>query len=178
MLGVGCWVATLDSRPSTLDSRPSVSSHPTRLTLMTGRPLATACPRCTVVHAILEPVIATRTLAEFIAGTNTKTVAYLVTAEISAFKTGDTKDEYGNMTLTDGTNTLTIYGASQHTSALTWNELTGEYSFSNPKSFNNETSWPRSVRRYIPEAVCHGCRRGFLLGRGCHPSVRADGSYI
>lgn len=86
-----------------------------------------------------EPAITTRTLAEFIGGNNTKAVAYLVTAQIKNFKNGSTKDEYGNMTLTDGTNDLIIYGSTMHTSALVWDSIAGEYTFSNPKKFMTDT---------------------------------------
>ena len=91
---------------------------------------------------IPEPAIETRTLAQFISGENTKTVAYLVTAEIKSFGTSSNsyvKDKYGNMTLTDGTNDLIIYGATMHTSALTWDSIAGEYSFSNPQKFLTDT---------------------------------------
>ena len=87
-----------------------------------------------------EPAVADRTLAEFIAGENTKAVAYNVTAEIKAFKNGATKDKYGNMTLTDGTNDLVVYGATMTGTALAWNKADA-YTFTNPQDFmSNETS--------------------------------------
>ena len=81
-----------------------------------------------------EPTVATRTLKEFIDGENTKKLAYNVTAEIKAFKTGATKDEFGNMTLTDGTNDLIIYGSSVTSSALAW-DGSESYAFTNPRDF-------------------------------------------
>ncbi len=84
--------------------------------------------------AVPEPEVKTRTLKEFIDGENVKTAAYLVTGTIKAFKTGATKDEYGNMTLTDGTNDLIIYGSSITETALAWDNSSA-YAFTNPKDF-------------------------------------------
>lgn len=87
-----------------------------------------------------EPAVAERTLKEFIDGENTKAKAYLVSGEIKAFKSGATKDKYGNMTLTDGTNDLIIYGATMDATRLVWNKVDA-YSFSNPNDFmSNETT--------------------------------------
>ena len=91
-------------------------------------------------ETVPEPAVETRTLAQFIAGENTKAKAYNVTAEIKAFKSGATKDKYGNMTLTDGTNDLVVYGATMTASALAWNNADA-YAFSNPQDFmTNATS--------------------------------------
>ena len=91
-------------------------------------------------ETVPEPAVETRTLAQFIAGENTKAKAYNVTAEIKAFKSGATKDKYGNMTLTDGTNDLVVYGATMTASALAWNNADA-YGFSNPQDFmTNATS--------------------------------------
>lgn len=86
-----------------------------------------------------EPAVETRTLAQFIAGENTKAKAYNVTAEIKAFKSGATKDKYGNMTLTDGTNDLIIYGATMTATALAWNDADA-YVFTNPQDFMTNTT--------------------------------------
>ena len=86
-----------------------------------------------VEHA--EPAVTERTLAEFIAGENVKTVAYSVTAQIKAFKSGDTKDKYGNMTITDGTNDLVMYGVSGTATALAWDVYGASYIFTNPQDF-------------------------------------------
>ena len=86
-----------------------------------------------------EPAVETRTLAQFIAGENTKAKAYNVTAEIKAFKNGATKDKYGNMTLTDGTNDLVVYGATMTATALAWNNADA-YVFTNPQDFMTNTT--------------------------------------
>ena len=83
-----------------------------------------------------EPEVTVKTIEQFLAGPNTKTVAHIVTGKISKFKYNDTKDEYGNMTLIDGTKELKIYGSTITASALKWN--VNEYSFTNPKDFLNK----------------------------------------
>ena len=99
----------------------------------------------TVVEAgeewkVPEPKVNARSLKEFIDGENTKAVAYYVTAQIKSFKDGDSKDKYGNMYLTDGTNDLQIYGSTYTASALAWNNV-NSYSFTNPQDFlTNEKS--------------------------------------
>ncbi|MCQ2800850.1 MAG: DUF4765 family protein [Bacilli bacterium] len=99
----------------------------------------------TVVEAgeewkVPEPKVNVRSLADFIAGENTKAVAYFVTAQIKSFKDGESKDKYGNMYLTDGTNDLQIYGSTYTASALAWNNV-NSYSFTNPQDFlTNEKS--------------------------------------
>ena len=88
-----------------------------------------------------EPEVTERSLADFIAGENTKAVAYSVTAKIKAFKNGETKDKYGNMTLTDGTNDLVVYGSTMTATALSWDKFGATYIFTNPQDFlTNETS--------------------------------------
>ena len=84
--------------------------------------------------SVPEPEVGTRTLKEFIDGENKADKAYNVTAQIKAFKTGATKDAYGNMTLTDGTNDLVIYGSTLKADALAWDNA-GSYSFTNPQDF-------------------------------------------
>ncbi len=107
--------------------------------------LAVTADQITVVEAggtwevVPEPAVETRTLAQFIAGENTKAKAYNVTAEIKAFKNGATKDKYGNMTLTDGTNDLVIYGATMTATALKWND-SDAYAFTNPEDFMTNTT--------------------------------------
>lgn len=82
-----------------------------------------------------EPAVATKTLAEFKAVANSKALAYNVTAEVKTCA----GDQYGNMTLTDGTNDLTIYGSTATATALVWNKA-DSYSFTNPKDFNTNTT--------------------------------------
>jgi uncharacterized protein YjdB len=90
--------------------------------------------------SVPEPAVANATIAEFIGFQNTKAKAYNVTGQIKSFKDGDTKDAYGNMVLTDGTNDLIIYGATMTASALAWDNA-GAYAFTNPKDFmTNATS--------------------------------------
>lgn len=90
--------------------------------------------------SVPEPAVANKTVTEFITLENNKKNAYTVKATIKAFKSGDTKDEYGNMTITDGTSDVAIYGASATATALAWDGA-GEYAFTNPKDFlTNETT--------------------------------------
>lgn len=85
-------------------------------------------------EVIPEPAVEVKTLAEFIALENSKAKAYKVTANIKAFKSGATKDKYGNMTLTDGTNDLVVYGSTATATALAWNNADA-YTFTNPQDF-------------------------------------------
>lgn len=90
--------------------------------------------------AVPEPAVANKTVTEFIALENNKKNAYTVKATIKAFKSGDTKDKYGNMTITDGTSDVAIYGATATATALAWDGA-GEYAFTNPQDFlTNETT--------------------------------------
>ena len=99
--------------------------------------------------AVPEPEVKTRTIKEFIDGENVKTAAYLVTGTIKAFKTGATKDVFGNMTLTDGTNDLIIYGASITETALAWDNSSA-YAFTNPKDF---LSKPETVALQVGNTI-------------------------
>ena len=102
-----------------------------------------------VAWNIPEPTVATKTLAEFLAAENTKAVAYNVTAQIKAFKSNATKDAYGNMTITDGTNDLVIYGSSATETALAWDKASS-YVFTNPQDFlKNTTSQALAVGNTI-----------------------------
>ena len=83
--------------------------------------------------AVPEPAVANKTVTEFVALENNKKNAYSVKATIKAWK-GDAADQYGNMTITDGTTDLVIYGASATATALAWDGA-GEYAFTNPKDF-------------------------------------------
>ncbi len=90
--------------------------------------------------AVPEPTVANKTVTEFIALENNKKNAYTVKATIKAFKSGDTKDKYGNMTITDGTSDVAIYGSTATATALAWDGA-GEYAFTNPQDFlTNETT--------------------------------------
>ena len=84
--------------------------------------------------AVPEPAVSTKTVTEFIALENNKKNAYKVTATIKAFKNADEKDKYGNMTITDGTTDLAIYGSSATATALAWDNAEA-YAFTNPEDF-------------------------------------------
>ena len=83
--------------------------------------------------AVPEPTVASKTVTEFVALENNKKNAYKVTATIKSWKSA-AADQYGNMTITDGTTDLVIYGASATQTALAWDGA-GEYAFTNPKDF-------------------------------------------
>ena len=83
--------------------------------------------------AVPEPAVANKTVTEFVALENNKKNAYVVKANIKAWK-GEAADQYGNMTITDGTTDLVIYGCSATATALAWDGA-GEYAFTNPKDF-------------------------------------------
>lgn len=66
---------------------------------------------------------------------------YKVTAKIKSFKNGETKDEYGNMVVTDleGKNETTVYGSTVKTDAISFNyKDSWKYSIGNPKNFLEE----------------------------------------
>ena len=83
--------------------------------------------------AVPEPAVANKTVTEFVALENNKKNAYVVKANIKAWK-GEAADQYGNMIITDGTTDLVIYGCSATATALAWDGA-GEYAFTNPKDF-------------------------------------------
>lgn len=87
-------------------------------------------------NEIPEPDVATKTLAEFLYGDNTKSKAFLVTAKIQSFNSGTTKNRLGNMTLTDDTNILKINGSTVSASSLVWDGC--QYSFTNPSDFTTK----------------------------------------
>ncbi len=82
-----------------------------------------------------EPATQDVTLAQFINSTATDyTVKFHFSADIKSFKNGESKDKYGNMTVTDGTNDLSVYGSTATASALAWNSVDA-YVFTNPQDF-------------------------------------------
>ncbi len=85
-------------------------------------------------ETVPEPAVETKTLAEFIALPNSKAKAYKVSAEVKSLN----GDKYGNMTLTDGTNDLIIYGCTATATALAWNDA-DSYVFNNPQDFLTNT---------------------------------------
>lgn len=91
---------------------------------------------CVEIPVTPEPAVVETTFADFIAATDADYAkAYHFSATIKAFKTGDTKDKYGNMTLTDGTTDLTVYGSTADATKLVWNGVSAKYEFTNPQDF-------------------------------------------
>lgn len=88
---------------------------------------------------IPEPDVVNKTVTEFVGLQNTKAKAYNVTATIKAFKNADAKDKYGNMTISDGTTDLAIYGSSATQTALAWDK-SSSYAFTNPQDFLTNTT--------------------------------------
>jgi|GEM_PF-3258368 len=91
---------------------------------------------CVEIPVTPEPAVVETTFADFIAATDADYAkAYHFSATIKAFKSGDTKDKYGNMTLTDGTTDLTVYGSTADATKLVWNGVSAKYEFTNPQDF-------------------------------------------
>ena len=124
--------------------------------------------------AVPEPAVANATLAEFIAGENTKAKAYNVTATIKYWKQeGANKDKYGNMVITDGTNDLVIYGASATASALAWDNA-GAYNFTNPQDFlTNEVTAALVLGSEITMKMIRADYNGTKQGTGIITDVKA-----
>ena len=82
-----------------------------------------------------EPTMKETTLAGFIGASSDKEKAelYHFTAKVKAI----TNSTYGNMTLTDDTNDLTVYGSTAKTEALVWNRTTGVYDFTSQNDFSS-----------------------------------------
>ena len=97
---------------------------------------------------IPEPQIIDATLAEILAAPRAKNQLYRSTATIKSWATNkgaetDTKSQYGNLILTDGTNDIFVYGASGVATDLAWNSETGEYKMTNSRAFlTNEITAP------------------------------------
>ena len=87
---------------------------------------------------IPEPAIVETTIADLVTTkpTDSKKVIYKVTGTWTLKDGGDT---YGNGTLSDGTNTITIYGfaSSQEAAGVTWDDRSGSYSYKNPKDYKS-----------------------------------------
>lgn len=91
---------------------------------------------CVEIPVTPEPDVVETTFADFVAATDADYAkAYHFSATIKAFKSGDTKDKYGNMTLTDGTTDLTVYGSTADATKLVWNGVSAKYEFTNPQDF-------------------------------------------
>lgn len=85
---------------------------------------------------IPEPTIVETTIADLVANvpTESKKVIYKVTG---TWTLDEGKDTYGNGTLSDGTNTIVIYGfaSSKDAAKVKWDDRSGTYSYSNPKDY-------------------------------------------
>ena len=127
--------------------------------------------------AVPEPAVGARTLAEFIAGENTKAKAYNVTATVKSWKTAEAeKDQFGNMVLTDGENDLTIYGASATATALAWDNSSA-YSFSNPRDFlTNEVTAALNIGDEITMKMIRADYNGAVQGSGVITKVTPAGA--
>ena len=144
--------------------------------------LAVAAADITVLQAggtwevIPEPAVEVRTLAEFIAGENTKAVAYKVTAKVKGFKDGgDTPEQYGNLVLTDDTNDLVIYGSTATATALVWNDADA-YVFTNPKDFlTNEVTQAIQIGDEVTMKLIRADYKGAVQGTGIILSVGEGG---
>ncbi len=118
--------------------------------------------------AVPEPAVGTKTLAEFIAAENTKAKAYYVTATVKYWKDANATeaDKYGNLVLTDGTNDLTVYGASATATALAWDNA-GAYAFTNPKDFlTNEVTKAIKLGDQVKMKMIRADYNGAVQGTG------------
>ena len=115
--------------------------------------------------SVPEPAVAKKTVTEFVAVENKKDKAYEVEATIKAWK-NEAADKYGNMTVTDGTTDLVMYGVSATATALAWDGA-GAYSFSNPQDFlTNETTKALKVGDKITLKMIRADYNGTVQGSG------------
>ena len=88
-----------------------------------------------------EPTVATKTVKEFkeLQDDGKKALAYNVTGTIKSFKNASTKDDFGNMVLTDASDSegVIIYGATVTESALAWDKASA-YAWKNPNDFQKK----------------------------------------
>ena len=117
--------------------------------------------------AVPEPTVASKTIAEFVALENSKAKAYVVEGTVKSWKTAEAeKDKYGNMIITDGTNDLTIYGATVTASALAWDNSSA-YSFRNPQDFlTNEQTAALAVGDTVTMKLIRADYNGAVQGSG------------
>lgn len=93
-----------------------------------------------------EPDYLHASVAEVLEAQDTKEQAYVVRGKIKGFGSkGDQTaiDQYGNVVLVDendATKEIVVYGVSATYSALSYDEATGEYKFSNPKDSNTNVN--------------------------------------
>ena len=124
--------------------------------------------------SVPEPAVTDKTIAEFIALENKADKAYNVSGTIKSWKDASSaKDKYGNMVLTDGTNDLTIYGASATATALAWDNA-GSYAFSNPQDFlTNELTASLAIGSEITMRLIRADYKGAIQGTGVVTGVKA-----
>ena len=124
--------------------------------------------------SVPEPAVTDKTIAEFIALENKADKAYNVSGTIKSWKDASSaKDKYGNMVLTDGTNDLTIYGASATATALAWDNA-GSYAFSNPQDFlTNELTASLAIGSEITMRLIRADYKGAIRGTGVVTGVKA-----
>ena len=93
-----------------------------------------------------EPDYLHASVAEVLEAQNTKEQAYVVRGKIKGFGSkGDQTaiDQFGNIILVDeedATKEILVYGISATYTALSYDEATGEYKFSNPKDANTHAN--------------------------------------
>ena len=132
----------------------------------------------TVVEAgtawkVPEPAVSKKTVTEFVALENKKDKAYEVQATIKAWK-GNAADQYGNMTITDGTTDLVMYGVTATATALEWDNA-GSYSFTNPKDFlTNDVTKDLKVGDSITLKMIRADYNGTVQGSGVITKVGGD----
>ena len=92
-----------------------------------------------------EPAVTEKTVAELkaIATEEEKKAAYIVTTKVAKLGQKDTDTaagKYGNLWVGEGEDTILVYGATATASALSYDGLTGLYSYSNAKDFDSNDS--------------------------------------
>ena len=129
--------------------------------------------------AVPEPSVATKTIAEFKALENTKANAYYVEGAVKDWGGATAeKGQYGNMTLTDGTNDLVVYGASATATALAWDNASA-YKFTNPKDFlTNETTAALNIGDTVTMKLVRADYNGAVQGTGVITKVVPAGQQV
>ncbi len=102
----------------------------------------------TVAGVKVAPAATAKTVAELLAldAALEMTATYTTTAKVAAFGskldvTDAAADKYGNMILEADGSKIIVYGSSVTASALTWDDVTGKYTYTNAKDFlTNETT--------------------------------------
>lgn len=77
-------------------------------------------------------------ISEVLEKENNKKTSYIIKGKLSSWKSGTDGGDYGNFFLSDledDTKSILVYGATASTTALSYNDVNGVYSFKNPKDF-------------------------------------------